>query len=281
MSMRLQEYELEYEYEYEFEDEFEDEFEYESEIMPVDAPVDGRVRVLPRPANPSTRLYPFNAICYIEIDPGGGYQPWGSGNLIAPRVVITAGHVLREAGTSALRVTPGAARDSAQPRMRGTGTPNSQVATPSSFRTPTDFRPVSATDYGIIILPRSFTTPTRFMPLQARAASRSAVTATIAGFPGDFNLVQPGTMWRHSDGIETVATTDGLLRHRIDTKPGNSGSPLWILGSGASRIQIGVHVGLSGTRNVGVRITNTVLASIARWCRDARIRPPVMWTSAR
>jgi glutamyl endopeptidase len=94
--------------------------------------------------------------------------------------------------------------------------------------------------------------------------------------------VQPGTMWYHSQGIETVATADGLLRHRIDTTGGNSGSPIWLLGAGDTRIQIGVHVGGAGcdasnTRNIGVRITNTVIATIQAWCRAARVRAPVMW----
>jgi V8-like Glu-specific endopeptidase len=278
----LREDELETEVEYELELEDEEELEYE--LMPLGAPVDDRVRVRPAPRNPSTRLFPFNGICYLELRQHGTFGPWGTGNLVAPRVVLTAGHVLREAGSLPMRVTPGAARDAARPSDRSAGRPQSQEVRSSRFRTPTQYVPCSATDFGIIVLPRAFAGPNRFMPLQARAASRSAIQATIAGFPGDRNSAQPGTMWRHSEGIETVATTDGLLRHRIDTCPGSSGSPIWLLGAGMTRIQIGVHIGGAGcdavgTRNIGARITNPMLARVAQWCRAARVRPPVMWRS--
>src|SRR5262245_24643145 len=53
--------------------------------------VDDRVQVLARSTNPSTTLFPFNTICFIARATGGR----GSGTLIAPRVVLTAGHVLR------------------------------------------------------------------------------------------------------------------------------------------------------------------------------------------
>jgi glutamyl endopeptidase len=245
---------------------------------------DGRVRVSPLPRNPSTRLFPFNTICYIQVRNPGGFSAWGSGNLVTPRVLLTAGHVLRGAGNRQLRITPGAAFDSPQPALRSTGSPSSQIVNRSHFRMRPDFVGCTATDYGLVILPRAFNRPTRFMPLQARAASRSAIRTTIAGFPGDKQRIQNGTMWRHSDGIETVATTDGLLRHRIDTMPGSSGSPIWLLGAGDTRIQIGVHIGGTGcdsvrTRNIAVRITDSVLAQIANWCRTARVRPPTLWRS--
>jgi V8-like Glu-specific endopeptidase len=284
--LREAELEDEVEYELELEDEaeaeFEDELEEELEFELIGA--DDRVRVCPAPRNPSTRLFPFNAICYLELRHQGMYVPWGTGNLVAPRVVLTAGHVLREAGSRLIRVTPGAARDAARRSDRSAGRPQSQSVAAARFCTPTNYVGCSATDFGIIVLPRAFAGPNRFMPLQARAASRSAIKATIAGFPGDLNSAQPGTMWRHSEGIETVATTDGLLRHRIDTCPGSSGSPIWLLGSGTTRIQIGVHIGglgcdAVGTRNVGARITNAMLADVAGWCRAARVRPPVMWRS--
>jgi V8-like Glu-specific endopeptidase len=261
--------------------ELEDEFETEFEVIGL---VDSRVRVFPAPRNPSTRLFPFNTICYLDWFEHGHSQPVGTGTLVAPRVVLTAGHVVRASATKSLRVTPGAALDAARPANRSAGRPPSQLVSPSRFRTPAGFVGGTATDYGILLLPRSFTRPARFMPLQARAASRSSIAVTIAGFPGEHNLIHPGTMYRDTDRIEAVATADGLLRYPVDTSPGNSGSPVWLLGSGETRIQIGVHI--SGrandpvhTRNVGVRITNTVLTQIGTWCRAARVRPPQMWRS--
>lgn len=245
---------------------------------------DDRVRVSPQARNPSTRLFPFSPIRYVQRRSAGGFSAWGTGNLVAPRVVLTAGHVLRDAGDRPLRITPGAAFDSPRPALRSTGQPPSQTVNRSAFRTRGDYRPCTATDYGIIVLPRAFTRPTRFMPLQARAAARSAIRVTVAGFPGDKQSAHPGTMWRHSEGVETVATTDGLLRHRVDTMPGSSGSPIWLLGAGDTRIQIGVHIGgqgcdTAGTRNIGVRVTDAVIAQIAQWCRLAGVRAPVMWRS--
>lgn len=104
------------------------------------------------------------------------------------------------------------------------------------------------------------------------------VPAEVRGVP------QRGAMWRHSERIEVVASPDGLLRYPIDTSPANSGSPVWILGGGERRIQIGIHIAPRafdpvGTRNVGTRITDRVLAQIALWCRTARVQLPTMWRS--
>lgn len=267
-------------------DEFEDAFDEEAEedlADDTDAFVigsDARVRVHPRPRNPSTRLFPFNSICYIERRGGRGFEAHGTGTLVAPRVVLTAGHVVAYPGARAgLRITPGAAFDAAQPAMRSAGRPAAQVVGPGAFRRPAGYAATTRTDFAVVILPRPFTRPARFMPLQARAASRSTILVTIAGFPGDKNGVRPGSMWRDSERIETVATADGMLRHRVDTMPGNSGGPIWLLGAGDTRIQIGVHVGFDRGvgRNIGVRITNRVLAQIAAWCRAAGVRPPRMW----
>ena len=130
-------------------------------------------------------------------------HPVGADGIVCPTAVASSPD--HRVGPAVTRVTTNHLRSANNLRC------GPVVIARSFARPPTT--PCTPTDYGIIILPRSFVRPTRLMPLQARAAERSSILVTIAGFPGDKNNVTPGSMWRHSEGIGTVATTDGLLRH--------------------------------------------------------------------
>ena len=227
--------------------------------------VDDRVQVLAGSANPSTTLFPFNTICHISRAEGGR----GSGTLIAPRVVITAGHVLQ--GASAVTITPGFNATAATAAQQRPATPGSQTAASATFR----FHP--SLDLGIVLLPSAFTAPARFMMLQPRGDLNTATLLTIAGYP----RVQPppgqvttaGTMWRHSNKLQLTNVTPTHLTYPIDTEPGQSGSPLWLLGNDEIRLLLGVHIQGGNVANTGVRITCNVIDWIEARCRAASITP--------
>ena len=226
---------------------------------------DQRVQVLARATNPSTTLFPFNTICHISRDIGGR----GSGTLIAPRVVLTAGHVLQGAG--AVTVTPGFNATAATAAERRPASPGNQTAASSTFRQhPT-------LDLGLVLLPAAFTRPSRFMMLQPRGDLNTATLLTIAGYPrvqgpgGQVSVA--GTMWRHSDRLKLTGVTATHLNYPIDTEPGQSGSPLWLLGNDQIRLLLGVHIQGGATANTGVRITCAVIDWIEAQCRAASITP--------
>ncbi len=235
--------------------------------------VDNRFQVRAQRQRPSTLLFPFNTICLLEREAGRGFTTC-TGTLIAPQVVLTAAHCLRN--NTRIRVTPGANFSATPAANRAPASPSSISADSSRFRVN------STLDYGVIILPRPFTRPNEFMMLQPRSASGTATLLTIAGYPTD----KPrGTMWAHSDSIPLTGVTTTQLFYRLDTFAGQSGSPIWLLGNDGIRLLLGVHrAGPAGCRrpsapaggeNCGVRITCDVINSIIRWCREFRVRPPL------
>lgn len=227
---------------------------------------DDRVQVVAQCRNPSTTLFPFNTICHMDQ---GAVN--ATGTLIAPRVVLTAGHVVR--GLTSVGVTPGANFPAPHVPDRRPARPGSQTAPSSTFR----FHPTL--DLALVLLPAAFRRPCHFMMLQARGDLNTATLLTIAGYPRvappPVNAPLNGSMWRHSERLQLTGVTATHLDYRIDTTVGQSGSPLWLLGNNCIRLLLGVHIGVPATGatppNRGVRITCPVIDWIEATCRAAAI----------
>jgi glutamyl endopeptidase len=269
---------------------------------------DDRFQIRARQQRPSTLLFPFNTICLLEIlDQNGALVATGTGTLIAPQVVLTAKHVLMNVqpprctvssslGTrfAQIRVTPGADFSAASSRHQRPASPTSIVAMQNRFRVDPNL------DYGVIILPSPFQRISQFMMLQPRGAKNTATLLTIAGYPCDKPL---GTMWGHSNRIALRDITNTHLFYPIDTCPGHSGSPVWLLGNAGIRLLLGIHTsgvpGVQGGRcendpitrrcrrtgapvtpvsglNCGVRVTCAVINNILAWCREFGVRGPIV-----
>jgi V8-like Glu-specific endopeptidase len=225
---------------------------------------DNRAQVLAQCHNPSTTLFPFNTICHMDQGTVNA-----TGTLIAPRVVLTAGHVVK--GLTSVVVTPGANFPAPFEPDRRPALPRSQTAASTTFR----FHPTL--DLALVLLPARFTRPCQFMMLQPRGKVNTATLLTIAGYPrvaptpGAAPL--PGSMWRHSDRLQVTGVTDTHLTYQIDTTVGQSGSPLWLLGDHCIRLLLGVHISGTSASNRGVRITCAVIDWIEATCRAASITP--------
>ena len=277
------------------------------------SPGDGRFQVRAQAKRPSSLQFPFNTICFLEIVTAAG-QGTGTGTLIAPQVVLTAKHNLMQLPAHPrcrsaralgqvrrqVTITPGADLTAGSPNHRRPAAPASMTVTGSAFRVSPDL------DFGVIILPRPFQRPRQFMSLQPRKKQQLATTMTVAGYPCDKRL---GTMWAHSEPVELRHISPTHLEYTLDTCPGHSGSPLWILGGRGERILVGVHTtgattgagrrcenntgrsrclrtgatlpaaAVAGT-NCGVRITCDVIRQIRQWCRAAGVTAPSVLNAA-
>jgi glutamyl endopeptidase len=144
-------------------------------------------------------------------------------------------------------------------------------------------------DVGLVVLPKPFRKPDRFMWLQPRSIQRTATLLTLAGYPCDKPF---GTMWGHSDRIPVSGVSATHLFYPLDTCPGHSGSPIWLLGNNGIRLLLGVHTGgvnpcdndprpgvqcrptgapvtpVPGGENCGVRLNCDVITRILAWSRE-------------
>ncbi|MBS1695257.1 MAG: serine protease [Actinobacteria bacterium] len=221
-----------------------------ADIAEVVIPPDERVRIQ------NTSVYPWSAICALRITANDGRQFIGTGWLISPRTVITAGHCvfMHDAGgwARSITVTPGC-NDAAQPFGSRVGT---------SLRSVTGW--VSSKnrehDYGAIILsapfdrfPGSFGFATRDDAFLLNAA------LNLSGYPGDKGGRQ---QWFMAQRPKSVSAR--VITYNIDTFGGQSGSPVWVLQNG-NRHAVGVHTNGSGSGNSATRITSGVFDRLQSW----------------
>jgi len=202
-------------------------------------PSDGRTRVL------NAKMRPYAAICHVQRDFGDGRLSGCSGFLVAPTIVLTAGHcvfsqpryLLTGHGTARrIRITPGRNGEARPPF-------GSQWAVRwYAHRRFVDQRDVMY-DVGIIVVPRPFSGLSGVLPLAALDdAALQVVRARrvlhIAGFPSD----KPReTMWEHSERLDRIGPR--ALYYSVDTCPGHSGSPVWVWRGRAEQVDaIGIHV---------------------------------------
>jgi V8-like Glu-specific endopeptidase len=201
-------------------------------------PTDGRTRVL------RTTQNPYAAVCHIERDFGDGRLSGCSAFLIAPTVLLTAGHcvfsrprrlLLGHGAPRRIHVTPG--RNSAQ-RPFGS---QWAVRWYAHQRFVNQADPLY--DFGVIVVPKPFPRLPGTFALSAPDDRNLHVVREqrllhIAGFPAD---KPPGTMWEHAERLDRIGPR--ALFYSVDTCPGHSGSPVWVKRDRAGHVEaIGVHV---------------------------------------
>lgn len=223
-----------------------------AKVIEVVIGADDRVRIT------NTTAYPWRAICSLAIKANDGSNWIGTGWLVAPRTVITAGHCVyihdRGGWAQSVRVMPGRSgspTETPYPSCLAT-----HVRTTTAWINSRD----SNQDYGCIILPKSFLT---YSPLgtfgYANLSSLNGLTVNLSGYPGD---KPAGTQWFHSRQIKSVSAR--RFTYDIDTAGGQSGAPVWRLKDGERHV-VGIHTNGHSTGNSAVRITSAVFDNIKKW----------------
>jgi V8-like Glu-specific endopeptidase len=251
-------------------------------IPPRDSRRKVRIRDLDNP--------PFRYICSVINKFNGEAE--GTGTLIGPRTVLTAGHVIDSLADRGVKVIPA---------RHGNDTPLFGTAASTRLILPDNYRSGSKSDYGIIILNREIGSLAGYWGLEHKRWSWDSRGTSmlrgklpflpgggkvnLAGYPNDLPKERPDAdpcdprvsntrfMYRVYDTTvrRTKQTPLGLLDYKNDTCPEMSGSPVWIKRSRwmGGRVMVAIHIAgdiinNSVYANVGVQIGDEILAFIRK-----------------
>ena len=201
-----------------------------------------------------TLAYPYSAICSLRIEAANGLDYVGSGWLVDPETVITAGHNLfmRKQGgwAKSIEVLPG---------RSGSHKPHSIMAKSAMSVEGWTEDGIEANDYGAIRLEEPVSDQLGSFGFKVENQSELlSFNCHVVGFPSD----KRGEMWGHVRRLKSVA--DDILTYEIDTYGGNSGCPVFVAQDNEVFV-IGIHNYGDLSGNSATRITNQVYDNIEKW----------------
>ena len=214
--------------------------------------------------------------CYMEMKRGWSTY-YGSGALIHPRVVITAGHNIAYfpfvkrlpfflfRGTRKIKMYFGSKNSTnyttnTEVKLKREKTKffNSSYWSNSSINR----------DFAIIILPDSSVYKQvggcyKFLPIDTTELKTKSLH--IIGSPGDKPLF---TMW--TDSTNNFSVINSSLHYDLFTEVRNSGSPIWTTQQNSIQLA-GVHSRSFGNCNASVLIDKDTYDKVVQWCKEAGI----------
>lgn len=207
----------------------------------------------------NTRQPPWRMIAALRIHTPTGRVYCGTGWLIGPQTLMTAGHCVYihdEGGwPTAIEVLP-ALNGATEPYERLVSKPGSLHASKAWI----DARERMA-DYGAITLPKRLGDQLGWFGFGALAdAQLKDATLNIAGYPVD----RDNATRQYFHARVATKVEPRVINYDIDTHGGQSGSPVWV-NQGEKRIAVGIHTTGSSFGNSGTRINQQVYADMLAW----------------
>ena len=206
-----------------------------------------------------TSTSPWSANCKLIITFNNGAQAVGTGWLLTPRLVVTAGHCVHGGQDDnyfkEVEVIPG---------MNGPLRPfGSQVSRNLRAALKWTTAGAAAHDYGGIILSKEFTGENNEKPATLKTAVRTdqelnGREVRLSGYPGDKPF---GSMWTDSDPLNSIK--ESRLSYLLDTFGGQSGSAVI-----SEDTVVGIH-NYGGCPNFCTRITQDVEDDLTKWADEA------------
>lgn len=218
---------------------------------------DNRVRITP------TTSFPWRAICALRIKAQDNSLWYGTGWLVAPRTVITAGHCVflhaHGGWPKSIEVIPGM-DDNLRPYKSYIGT---------SFRSVVGWvnGKKREYDYGAIILPRDSRPGDKTGVFGFAAKDNQYLLSAylnLSGYPGDKGLPLPLGDQQYFMAQKAKSVAPRVIYYEIDTMGGQSGSPVWVK-VGNARYAVGIHTNGHITGNSATRIVLPVFNNIQAW----------------
>lgn len=217
-----------------------------------------------------TNAFPHRLIAFLSLEtsaPNGNLEPArATGFLAGPYVALTNGHVVwddvRRQFARNLVIAPG------QSGAPGGGA-SRPFGTRAAVRLATNPGWVETAkiqyDYGAAFFDTPFAGISTYMPLAFDVAPAAGSQVRVAGYPNTVKGSATQDQWVASDKVVTVQSR--LLRYRVDTSNGNSGSPVWqVLGGGQVRT-IAIHSTGDTTNNgnSGARLVSDNFDLLSEW----------------
>jgi glutamyl endopeptidase len=210
----------------------------------------------------NTNQYPWRCIASLLITASDGTSWIGTGWLVSPRLLLTAGHCVymhNQGGwASQIEVIPGRNADDR----------------PFSSCIATNFRTVQAWmsdkdrnyDYAAILLPENcrYGDQLGWFGYTVKGDDElTSLKSNLSGYPGD---KPAGTQWFHSRTLTDV--DERVLTYDIDSAGGQSGAPVWMRTQDGSRYGIGIHTNGDLAGNSATRINQEVFNNISSWIAE-------------
>ncbi len=197
----------------------------------------------------NTTASPYYGIAYLSITMEVGEEYRGTGFMISPNAMLTAGHCLKSPTSKAKSVT-------VYPGRNGASKPI--TANMTKYYVDTKYTGSEAEwDYGIVVLDSNVGDTTGWFGLHGTSGSSLGTTEiTVSGYPADL----PGSyMWTCGGTVSNIKAN--RFQHTADTAGGESGSPTYFQNGIYGNQAVGIH---THGGNYSRRITPTLV----NWLKD-------------
>jgi V8-like Glu-specific endopeptidase len=197
---------------------------------------------------------PYNGVVYIT-DTIGNEDLQASGVLIAPNLVLTAAHVVYQAGVGAatnIVVSPG--------YDQGAAPFASAYALSYNYNPVADYNDqeslaTSQSDFALIKLGTSFAGPTTF----ALGSNFPGGVAYVSGYPASAGGAQESP-------AQNLSLVPGYsILQGLALGPGSSGGPVWTPGANGTPVVDGLVSTSSGDTGYNVQLTTSAVSEIEGW----------------